>query len=379
MRKRGGRLVVTARDHTLLMEIPTRQLTAVAVFGGVQITTQAMTELLDGGVAVALFTKNGRLKGHLVPAESKNVSLRMRQYEAHLSESKSLAIGRAIVHAKVRNQLETIQMQRSNYPESIPLQKAEPRIREILDRLEGESDGSAAAAAAADDLDAVRGLEGAAAAAYFGVFGEMNRSSLPFEGRSKNPPRDPVNSLLSFGYMLVLGELRGLVEAIGLDPHIGFLHRLQYGRPSLALDLLEPYRANVDRLVLRCINTRIFQPGDFGVTLARPVQMADGGTLRDADDAHGTDTGAPIPALFPAAGDRNARGRVVLTPEALKRYLMEYEGMVRESGWRGSGGAFDRDLEGLCRALRSEEATMLSDLVELRFGGGGGDAVSDLV
>jgi CRISPR-associated protein Cas1 len=311
VRKRGGRMVVMSKDRILLMEIPMRQLTAVAVFGGVQLTTQAMTEFLDAGVSVALFTRSGRLKGHVVPAESKNVSLRLRQVEAHLSEGRSLELARGIVRVKVANQLAMIETQRSNYGSANEaLGMAAEDVRRLLPPIRD-----------CQDLDSLRGYEGAAAAAYFRAFGAMNRSALPFEGRSRYPPKDPVNAMLSFGYMLALGEIRGLVEAAGLDPHIGFLHREQYGRPSLALDLLEPYRAGVDRMVLRCVNNRVFQAGDFGVTMGGP---------RD--------------------------GAVTLMPEALKRYLLEYESLVKEHEWRETGKGFDGDVDGMCRALRDRTA-----------------------
>lgn len=343
VRKRGGRMVVTGRSDpsTILLEIPMRHLNGVAVFGGVQVTTQAMTAFLDAGVRVSLHTKSGRLKGHLAPAESKAGSaLRILQYEAHLSARQSAVLAISFVAAKVERQVALLKAHLSNYPESQTVRWASDSLAGVLEklRLRGSEPTTPV------DLDVVRGWEGAAAA-YFEAFGEMNRSGLPFHGRSRRPPKDPVNAMLSFGYSLVLAEVRGYIEAHGLDPHIGFLHRDRYGRPSLALDLLEPYRPSIDRMVLRCINNRIFQEADFadGFSLA---------TNRELNHPRQTDSPAPDPTT---------KSGVRLMPAALRRFLDEYEKLVHEEGWRdaregdASARSFDGDVGWLCRFLRRND------------------------
>jgi len=115
-----------------------------------------------------------------------------------------------------------------------------------------------------DNLDSVRGIEGRAASVYFSVFSEMIKGNFKFDKRSKRPPKDPINAMLSFGYVLLSNEMHSAISNIGLDPHIGFLHRLRYGRTSLALDLMEEFRALfVDRLVISIVNNNIIKEDDF--------------------------------------------------------------------------------------------------------------------
>jgi len=308
IRKHGGRILVE-KDHALLLEIPLRQTDSVAVFGNVQVTTQALSELLDRGIPLALYTRHGRLKGHLVPDISKNVPLRVAQYRAAVDEAASLAIAKAVVRAKLRNAGKLLADYRSNYPSDL-LASAYAAVREAGDHV--------ADAAGHSEL---LGREGAAAAAYFAAFVEMNRSELPFDGRRKHPATDPINGLLSLGYTRVMNEIRALVEGAGMEPHLGFLHKVDYGRPSLALDLLEPFRSPVvDRLTLRLVNERILTGADFG-------KRVTGGMA----------------------------GSVVLLPDSFRRYLEAYEAAVnepRERAPRGLRDAWRDDVERLAAAIR---------------------------
>jgi CRISPR-associated protein Cas1 len=288
--KRGGRMVVE-KDGAVLAEVPLRETELVAVFGSVQVTTQAMSELLDRGIPLALYTRHGRLKGRLEPEMSKNVPLRLAQYRAGTEESASLALARPMVTAKLANSAAVIEGYRANYP-SEGLGGAGETLR--------REEEAAAKSATHDEL---MGHEGAGAAAYFGAFAEMNRSGLPFPGRRKHPATDPLNALLSLGYTMAMNELRGMAAGLGLEPYIGFLHRPDYGRPSLPLDLLEPFRAPlVDRLALRLVNERILTAGDFAQRAGGPMA-----------------------------------GSCVLAPEAWKRYLEEYESAMdlRRAGCEG--------------------------------------------
>ena len=312
IRKHGGRILVE-KDDTLLLEIPLRQTDSVAMFGNVQVTTQALSELLDRGIPLALYTRHGRLKGHLVPDISKNVPLRVAQYRTALDEAASLGIAKVVVRAKLRNAGKLLADYRGNYPSDL-LASAYAAVREA-----GDSVASAA------DHSELLGREGAAAAAYFAAFAEMNRSELPFDGRRKHPATDPINGLLSLGYTLAMNEIRAVVEGTGLEPHLGFLHKVDYGRPSLALDLLEPFRSPlVDRLTLRLVNERILTAADFGRRMA-------GG----------------VPA--------GMAGSVVLLPDSFRRYLEAYEAAVnepRERAPRGLRDAWRADVEKLAAAIR---------------------------
>lgn len=308
VRKRGGRMLVEKEGETLL-EIPLRETDCVAIFGNVQVSTQALSELLDRGIPLALYTRNGRLKGHLAPEMSKNVELRVTQYRVAMDGAASLGIAKAVVAAKVRNGQRVVADYRAHYPS-----EALAGACAAMERAAEES-GSAR------DVASLMGYEGTAAAAYFGVFGEMNRSGFAFPGRRKHPATDPINALLSLGYTMAMSEIRSLVEGAGMEPHLGFLHRVEYGRPSLALDLLEAFRAPaVDRLTLRLVNEGVLKEEDFG---------------RRAGGA-GT-------------------GSVILMPEAFRRYLEAYESAVTEARACAAGGfraAWRADVEGLARALR---------------------------
>ena len=254
LRKTSDRLIVE-KDHEVLMEVPCLKLEAVLIFGNVQFTTQAAVELLQHGIELAIFSMNGRLWGQLTPPKAKNVLLRVKQYELERSEDFSLRLARSFVQGKIHNAEAVLQRYRANHPE--PLLRSV--VRELQERLAGIESCSS--------LDALRGFEGSAAAAYFRALGTMIPQGLGFEGRQRRPPRDPVNALLSFGYVIVGNELQSLLDGIGFDPFIGFLHRLDYGRPSLALDLLEEFRpALIDRLTLRLLNKGLLGRKDFFAT-----------------------------------------------------------------------------------------------------------------
>ncbi len=251
LRKTGDRLIIE-KDDEVLLEVPCLKLDTVLLFGNVQFTTQAAAEMLDHGIEMAMLSMNGRLRGQLTPPKAKNVYLRMGQYDLARSEERCLAIAREIVSAKIENSVAVLRRYRANHPEAIDEEALAP-----LDRAAQE-------AQAAASIDSLRGIEGSAAAAYLKLLAATVPEELAFQGRSRRPPRDPVNSLLSFGYVLVGNELQSLLDAMGFDPYIGFYHQLDYGRPSLALDLLEDLRAPlVDRFAVKVLNKGTLKAEDF--------------------------------------------------------------------------------------------------------------------
>lgn len=283
IRKRGSRLVVE-KDGETLNELLTRRTETVSIFGNVQVTTQALSEMLERGIGLTLYTRHGRLKGHLVPEESKNVEIRILQFRAAFDGVRSMEAARAIVRTKLLNSASLLEEYRANYS-GAGFGEAARSLRRLAEDC-----------MAAGSRDELLGFEGAGAAAYFPAFALANRSEIPFEGRRKHPATDPVNALLSLGYTFAMNEIRGALEAAGMDPHVGFLHVADYGRPSLALDLLEAYRATlIDRLTLRLLNQRVLTGEDFGRRVS------------------GTE-----------------RGSVVLVPEAFRKYAELYEEAVRE-------------------------------------------------
>ncbi len=263
VRKTGDRLIVE-KDHETLAEIPCSKLETILIFGNVQVTTPALAELLDHGIELAFLTVAGRLRGQLTPPKAKNMPLRMRQYETARDDAFRLAIAQEVVRGKVENAAAVLARHRKRHPDRIE--------REAIDELLAASRGVESIAS----LDSLRGVEGAAAARYFRAFPGLLPDGWTFPGRQRRPPPDPVNALLSFGYVLVGNELRSLLDAIGFDPYLGFFHEVDYGRPSLALDLLEEFRAPlVDRFTATVLGLGQLGRLDFvagpegGVVLSR--------------------------------------------------------------------------------------------------------------
>lgn len=251
LRKTGDRLIVE-KDDTELLEIECFKLDTIFLFGNVHVTTPALTELLEHGIELALLTQGGRLKGQLTPPKAKNVLLRMAQYQKSQEATVTVPLACTFVSGKVRNALALLTRHHRNYPD-----RGFDPYRDELERLLRSVEG-------AESLASLRGFEGTAARTYFAGFALACRTELSFDGRRRRPPTDPVNALLSFGYTLVGAELTSLLDAMGYDPYIGLYHQLDYGRPSLALDLLEEFRVPaVDRLVLNLTNLRTLQASDF--------------------------------------------------------------------------------------------------------------------
>jgi CRISP-associated protein Cas1 len=309
IRKTGDRLVVE-KDGAVLMEIPCLKLDTVLLFGNVQFTTQAAVEMLDHGIEMALLTRSGRLRGQLTPPKAKNVLLRMAQYELARSEAFPLRFAREVAAAKIANAAAVLRRHRRNHPDRLDPAEIAPL------------DADARTASRAAGLDSLRGTEGAAAARYFGLLRRLVPGEWGFEGRRRRPPPDPFNALLSFGYVLVGNEIQALLDAMGYDPYVGFYHQIDYGRPSLALDLLEEFRAPlVDRFSLKLVDLRVLEVDDF--------------------------TGEPGRGVF-------------LQREAQKRFFAAYEKELTAPISVGSEQLsfrqlFRRQAEALARALKGEE------------------------
>lgn len=265
------RLRVHAPDGDLLAQVPLAHTTAVIVFGNASITTPAMKRLMQAGIDVVFLTRGGDYQGRLVGPLSKFGLLRHHQYERVREPAFSLAIAQAIVRAKCLNMRTLLQRyQREAHLDA--LSNSIERLGNLAER-----------ALRTTRVSALRGVEGSASAAYFSVFRYLFKRDWPFDKRMRRPPPDPVNVLLSFGYTLLTREIEASVSLVGLDPYLGMLHSTAYGRPSLALDLAEEFRAIViDSVVLRCLNNDLVTPDDFtpGESADRPVVLSDGGKRR---------------------------------------------------------------------------------------------------
>uniref|UniRef100_A0A7V6A2S9 CRISPR-associated endonuclease Cas1 n=1 Tax=Desulfobacca acetoxidans TaxID=60893 RepID=A0A7V6A2S9_9BACT len=249
--KKSNRIVVK-KEGKVSEEIPILELQRLLIFGNNQISTELMRYLSSQGVEVAFLSSRGRFKFRLVPETSKNIYLRLAQHDRQRNTAFVLRFSQAIVAAKIHNQRTLLQRYQRNQPQ-IDLSDAITALLRSAQEVESKS-----------DLEELRGLEGSSARLYFAAYARLLRGDFTFTRRQYYPAPDPVNALLSFGYMLVHNELLGLLEAVGFDVFLGFFHGTRYGRASLATDLLEDLRAPVvDRLVLYLVNKGTIKPDQF--------------------------------------------------------------------------------------------------------------------
>lgn len=251
------------------LRVPLHHLGAVVCFGHVSVSLPLMHRFADEGIALVLLDANGRFKGRLEGPVSGNVLLRLAQARRADDPGFSLTVARNCVAGKIKNCRQVL------------LRGArEAKTEEEATALSRAADDLAAslrALPAAEDLDTVRGLEGEAARQYFGALNMLvragSRADFRMDGRTRRPPRDRVNALLSFLYTLLMNDCRSALEAAGLDPQIGFLHAVRPGRAALALDLMEEFRFFADRLALSLINRGQLRTQDFVEREGGAVQL----------------------------------------------------------------------------------------------------------
>ncbi len=248
--KEYRRILVTNGDDVLLA-VPAARVDHVVLVGRVGATTPALLSLLEEGVGLSLVNRWGKLRGRLLPAGGKNLALRRRQYERAKEESFCLAVSKAVVQGKLRNARNMARR----------LQRTRPGVDDhLIERIKNALVQTPKAA----DLAVLRGIEGGAAKAYFGFLRHVLDPEWAFNRRNRRPPTDPVNALLSLGYSLLTVNLMTACEIVGLDPYEGFLHADKYGRPALALDLVEEFRAViVDSVVVDILNHGRLHALDF--------------------------------------------------------------------------------------------------------------------
>jgi CRISPR-associated protein Cas1 len=267
--KSGGVLQVRENEK-LMQEARIGEICQVSLMGNVQISTQAVQALCEAEVPVCYFSMGGWFYGITMGLNERNVFLRRNQFRLADQEYFALGLSRRLVAGKVRNQRTLLQR---NHVE--PDRNTLAGLKEMAERAER-----------AVRLDELLGIEGNAARMYFGDFagmikpdeGQVAREfSFDFEGRNRRPPRDPVNALLSLGYSLLAKDLTVACYAVGFDPYIGYYHQPRFGRPALALDLMEPFRPLIaDSAVLTAVNTGMVTPKDF-VRAGDSVALTAGG------------------------------------------------------------------------------------------------------
>ena len=243
------------------LRVPLHHLTAVVCFGHINLSAPLMHRLADEGIALVLLSDSGRFKARLEGAMSGNVLLRQAQFQRAANSMFTLDMARTCVAGKIKNTRLVLQR---GARES----KTEDDAR-ALTRLADDLAASLRALPEAANLDGLRGLEGEAARQYFSGLKLLVRADLReafrMDGRTRRPPRDRFNAMLSFLYAMWMNDCRSALEAAGLDPQVGFLHALRPGRAALALDLMEEFRSFADRLALTLINRGQLSADDFVV------------------------------------------------------------------------------------------------------------------
>jgi CRISPR-associated protein Cas1 len=247
---RGGQVVVS-RDGVAVAKLPLNQLRHLFIYGVPQVSSQLIHALLERDISVGYFSPAGRFLGILGALPASGVDARRGQYRLFEHPEIRLILAREALRAKVHNQ-RVMLMRNGESKEAVLATMAD--YRSMVSQ--------------APDLDTARGIEGAAAALYFSEFSSMIKecswARFSFDGRNRRPPRDPINAMLSLGYSVLSKEVAGVCYAVGLDPFLGFLHQPRYGRPALALDLMEEFRPLIaDSVVISLINRREIVESDF--------------------------------------------------------------------------------------------------------------------
>jgi len=261
---------VTVKKETRA-RIPLITLSSIVCFGETVMTPELMHHCTGMGITVVFLGYNGKFLARVEGPVSGNVLLRRAQYRAADDPLVTAVVARGMVAAKIANSRVVLRRAVRDYPDSAHV----GRLVEIAGKL----DHLAEKVVRQEDAEIIRGLEGDAAALYFSLFHALIRTeddAFMFGGRNRRPPTDRVNALLSFLYTLLTHEMRSACECVGLDPAVGFLHRDRPGRPGLALDLMEEFRAPVvDRLVLSLINRQQVKADDFEVSQNGSVILKD--------------------------------------------------------------------------------------------------------
>lgn len=260
-------------DNETKLRVPLLRLQGIVVFGRVSMTPYLIHRCADDGRSLVWMTRHGRYKGQLAGPVSGNVLLRRAQHEVMSDAMRTAFIARQIVAGKLQNsRIQLLRSARDSKASSTrrDLSNAAAHLASILERLKE-----------IDVLDEIRGAEGEAARIYFSMFQQMvssRQDDFVFRGRTRRPPRDRVNAVLSFLYALVAAECAAALEEVGLDPQVGYLHALRPGRPALALDLMEEFRSSVaDRLTLTLINRRQLTAKHFEETPGNGVFLTEDG------------------------------------------------------------------------------------------------------
>ena len=255
-----GEAITIHKDRSKIAQFPIHMITEIICYGfSITVSPQLVEHCSKNNVTVTYINGNGKFLARLEGPTHGNVLLRRAQYRFADTPDKRLQIAKCCISAKIQNQRNILLRQLRNHPDC----EGADEIKQALNDMNLSLDSVKKCL----DLDLLRGFEGSAAESYFSVFDKLILNKEPafmFTRRSRRPPLDPTNSLLSFAYSLLALDIRSALEAVGLDPFVGYLHTERPGRPSLALDIMEEFRGPVaDRTILSLINLKQVSPKGF--------------------------------------------------------------------------------------------------------------------
>lgn len=258
--------IVIKHGDEKLGQFPVLTVGNILCFGQVSISPPLMGFCGERGIGLSFYSEYGKFLARVLGRQTGNVLLRRTQYRWADDTARSVSIARVMVGAKIANGRYVLLREIRNHGDNVLLDQAAEKLSKSLQRCQFAS-----------NVEQVMGMEGEAAAIYFSVFNELLRGTgFVFAGRVRRPPTDQVNALLSFVYSLITQECTSALLGVGLDPFVGFLHQDRPGRPSLALDLLEEFRATwADRFVLTLINRKQIQLSDFVVEASGALRLTD--------------------------------------------------------------------------------------------------------
>jgi CRISPR-associated protein Cas1 len=259
--------LIIEQDGEKVFQLPFHSIQNMFCFGRIMVSPDLMAACGEKGISISFFTGYGRFQSRVQGPQSGNVLLRRAQYREADDSPQTLA--RLFIAAKLVNCRNIVMKHQRNHGQDDQLERLVKYLADNLKRLERSN-----------DVDQMRGIEGDSAASYFACFNNLIvedlRESFPFSGRTKRPPLDRVNALLSFAYTLLTYEIASALQGVGIDPYVGFLHTDRSGRVSLALDMLEEFRAWwCDRFVLTLINRKQISPEDFIEESSSAIRLAD--------------------------------------------------------------------------------------------------------
>lgn len=270
IRKESETFVVELNGKKAL-QAPVHTIENIVCFGFKPVTPALMAFCAENNIGISYLSRSGRFLARVYGAQKGNVLLRKEQYAIFDSEERSLKIAKNIVAAKIANSRNLLQRHIRNHRENHGCDLVEKNVK-IMASIPCKVEK-------AKSLDELRGHEGESASLYFSCFDSMitsQKEDFVFNGRSRRPPLDNVNALMSFMYMLLANDIRSALETTGIDPQVGFFHRLRSGRPSLALDIMEEFRAYIaDRVVLNLINLRQISGSDFEKRETGEIRLGD--------------------------------------------------------------------------------------------------------